>query len=66
MFTVLGPLLKEDIHVFDTRTKMGMGRLDYGEWVPFRAQVITQRKLGELLEMEEPLPETDCIGDRQW
>lgn len=65
MFTVLGPLLKEDIHVFDTRTKMGVGRLDYGEWVPFRAQVITQRKLGELLEMEEPLPETDCIGDRQ-
>ena len=58
MFTVLGPLLKEDIHVFDTRTKMGVGRLDYGEWVPFRAQVITQRKLGELLE-------PDCIGDRQ-
>lgn len=65
MCTVLGPLLKEDIHVFDTRTKMGVGRLDYGEWVPFRAQVITQRQLGELLEMEEPLPETDCIGDRQ-
>jgi Periplasmic protease len=65
MLTILGPLLKEDVHVFDTRTKMGLGRLDYGEWVPFRAQVTTQRQLGELLGMEEPLPDTDCIGDRR-
>lgn len=65
MFTVLGPLLKEDIHVLDTKTKIGPGRLDYGEWQPFRAQVTTKRQMGQLLKMEEELPETDCIGDRQ-
>lgn len=65
MFTVLGPLLKEDIHVLDTKTKMGIGRLDYGEWIPWTTQVTTQRQIGELLDYSEPLPETDCIGDRQ-
>lgn len=65
MFTVLGPLLKEDIHVLDTKTKMGLGRLDYGEWNPFNAQVTTQRQVGEMLDWDEELPETDCIGDRK-
>lgn len=65
MFTVLGPLLKEDTHVLDTKTKMGLGRLDYGEWNPFNAQVTTQRQVGEMLDWDEELPETDCIGDRK-
>lgn len=65
MFTVLGPLLKEDIHVLDTKTKMGLGRLDYGEWIPWTAQVTTQRQIGKLLNYSEQLPETDCIGNRQ-
>lgn len=65
MFTVLGPLLKEDLHVHDTKTKMGTGRLDYGEWIPWTVQVTTQRQIGELLKYSEQLPETDCIGDRQ-
>lgn len=65
MFTVLGPLLKEDIHVLDTKTKMGLGRLDYGEWIPWTAQVTTQRQIGKLLNYSEQLPETDCVGNRQ-
>lgn len=65
MFTVLGPLLKEDIHLLDTKTKMGLGRLDYGEWEPFNAQVTTQRQVGKMLDWDEELPETDCIGDRK-
>lgn len=65
MFTVLGPLLKEDIHVLDTKTKIGLGRLDYGEWNPFNAQVTTQRQVGEMLDWDGKLPETDCIGDRK-
>lgn len=44
---------------------MGIGRLDYGEWIPWTTQVTTQRQIGELLDYSEPLPETDCIGDRQ-
>lgn len=65
MFTVLGPLLKEDIHVLDTKTKMGLGRLDYGEWIPWQTQVTTQRQLGKMLKWDKELPETNCIGDRQ-
>ena len=65
MFTVLGPLLKEDIHVLDTKTKIGLGRLDYGEWNPFNAQVTTQRQVGEMLDWDGKLPETNCSGDRK-
>lgn len=65
MFTLLGPLLKEDTHVLDTKTKMGVGRLDYGEWVPYYVEAINQRQLGQIVKWEDDLPETDCIGDRQ-
>ena len=65
MLTVLSPLLKEDVHLFDTKTKMGLGRLDYGEWIPWNGKAVTRRQMGELLAWEEELPDTDCIGNRQ-
>lgn len=65
MLTVLSPLLKEDVHLFDTKTKMGLGRLDYGEWTPWNGKAVTQRQMGELLAWKEELPNTDCIGDRK-
>ncbi len=65
MLTVLSPLLKEDVHIFDSKTKMGPGRLDYGEWTPWNGKAATQRQMGELLDWEEELPDKDCIGDRQ-
>lgn len=65
MLTVLSPLLKEDIHLFDTKTKMGLGRLDYSEWIPWNAKTVTQRQMGNLLGWEDNLPDTDCLGDRK-
>lgn len=65
MMTVLSPLLKEDIHILDSKTKMGVGRLDYAEWIPWYGKAVTQRQMGELLDWEEELPNTDCIGDRK-
>ena len=64
MFTILGPLLKEPCHVLDSKTKMGTGRLDYGEWTPFIAEVMTKRKIADMMKWEEELPETASIGDR--
>ena len=64
MFTILGPLLKEPCHVLDTKTKMGTGRLDYGEWTPFIVDVMTKRKIADMMKWEEELPETASIGDR--
>lgn len=65
MFTILGPLLKEPCHILDSKTKMGTGRLDYGEWTPFIAEAMTQRQIGEMMNWEEELTETTCAGDRQ-
>lgn len=65
MLTVLSPLLKEDVHLFDTKTKMGLGRLDYSEWITWNAKTVTQQQMGNLLGWEDSLPDTDCIGDRK-
>ena len=65
MFTILGPLLKEPCHVLDSKTKMGTGRLDYGEWTPFIAEAMTQRQIAEMMKWEEEMPESTSIGDRQ-
>jgi len=65
MLTVLSPLLKEDVHLFDSKTKIGLGRLDYGEWTPWNGKAVTKRQMEELLAWEEELPNTDCIGDRK-
>ena len=65
MFTILGPLLKEPCHILDSKTKMGTGRLDYGEWTPFFAEAMTQRKVDELMQWEMDLPEINCVGDRK-
>lgn len=64
MLTVLGPLLKEDLHIFDSKTKMGLGRLDYGEWIPWIAEAVSQQELGKLIKWEADMPDSDFIGDR--
>lgn len=60
--TILGPLLKEPCHLLDSKTKMGTGRLDYGEWTPFIAEPTTQRQIAKMMEWDEDLPDAVC-GD---
>ncbi|MBO5053167.1 MAG: S41 family peptidase [Muribaculaceae bacterium] len=63
--TILGPLLKEPCHLLDSKTKVGTGRLDYGEWTPFIAEPTTQRQIGKLMEWKDELPDALCMADQK-
>lgn len=47
---VLGPFVSQDHHFSYTRSKKGMGRLDYGPWIPY---ILHPREIGR--EIKSPV-----------